>query len=491
LPDAAFVEVVRKECGACHAVPSPTDAPRAVWKQRLQDMKRFSLARIGLAPGAESGLATLDLEAFAAYFEARAPETLPLPEPWPAPERGRFERRLLSPPRAVPVPIVASTELLDLDGDGRREIVACDLGHGLVLLGDPLRSPGELREIAKVPNPARASMADLDGDGQRDLLVADVGYFPPEDHEKGAVVWLRQAGPGQPEKRVFEKRVLAERLPRPTDVQAADFDGDGDLDLVVAAYGLHTRGGIYLLENRTTDWSDPRFEPRTLDERAGAIHVPTADLDGDGRVDFVALLAQQHEAVVAFLNRGRGTFEKRTLFAAPTPAWGSTGVDLVDFDGDGDLDLLTTNGATLDDATVKAWHGVRWLENRGPGRFHAHDLAALPGAHRARAADLDGDGDKDVAAAAFLPDPERTRGAFASLVWLERRPDGSFARHTLQAGQLSHTTLDAADYDGDGDVDVVTGNFVGFTFARTDTGFRADGWVELWENDPPRDGAVD
>ncbi len=36
--------------------------------------------------------------------------------------------------------------------------------------------------------------------------------------------------------------------------------------------------------------------------------------------------------------------------------------------------------------------------------------------------------------------------------------------------------------DGDGDVDLVTGNFVGFTFARTDTGFRADGWVELWEN---------
>jgi hypothetical protein len=133
---------------------------------------------------------------------------------------------------------------------------------------------------------------------------------------------------------------------------------------------------------------------------------------------------------------------------------------------------------------------VRWLENRGPGRFEAHDLAALAGAHRARAADLDGDGDLDVAAAAFLPDPERTRGAVASLVWLERRPDGSFARHTLQTGQLSHTTLDVADLDGDGDVDLVAGNFVGFTFARTDTGFRADGWVEFWENRPPAVGPV-
>jgi hypothetical protein len=480
LPDAAFADVVRKECAACHALPAPADAPRALWRQRLQDMKRFSLTRVGLAPGAESSLAAQDLEPFVAYFEARAPETLPLPEPWATPEAGRFERRLLSPPGAVPVPIVASAQLFDLDGDGRLEIVACDLGHGLVLLGDPARRPGELREIAKVPNPARATVADLDADGRRDLVVADVGYFLPEDHEKGSVVWLRQAAPGR-----FEKHVLAERLPRPVDVAPADFDGDGDLDLVVAAFGLHSRGGILLLENRATDWTAPRFEATTVDARAGAIHVVPADLDADGRTDLVALLAQQHEAVVAFLNREKGTFEPRTVFAAPTPAWGSTGIDLVDFDGDGDLDVLMTNGASLDDATVKPWHGVRWLENRGSLSFAPHELAALPGAHRARAADLDGDGDLDVAAAVFLPDPDRTRGSLAALVWLERETGGTFARHTLQAGQLSHTGLDLGDVDGDGDVDLVAPNFVGFTYARTDTGFRADGWVELWENRTP------
>jgi ketosteroid isomerase-like protein len=402
---------------------------------------------------------------------------LPLPDAWPAPDPGRFEKRFLSPPGAAPVPIVASTRFVDLDGDGRLEIVACDMGHGIVLAGDPVRRPGELREIAKVPNPAHAAAADLDRDGLTDLLIADIGFFMPEDHEKGSVVWLRRRADGS-----FEKRVLAEKLPRVTDVEAADFDGDGDLDLVVAAFGLHTRGGILLLENRTTDWKEPQFVATTLDERTGAIHVPVADLDGDGRPDFVVLLAQQHETVVAFLNRGPGQFEEKTLFAARTPAWGSTGIDVVDFDGDGDLDVLVTNGETLDDATVKPWHGVHWLENRGAFPFEPHDLAALPGAHRARAADLDGDGDLDVAVAAFLPDPDRTRGSLASLVWLERKAPGVFARHTLQAGQLSHTTLDLGDVDGDGDTDLVTGNFVGFTFARTDTGFRAEGWVELWAN---------
>jgi len=91
-------------------------------------------------------------------------------------------------------------------------------------------------------------------------------------------------------------------------VQAADFDQDGDLDLVVAAFGWRWIGGIYLLENRTTDWTRPSFVRRELDPRTGAIRVPVADLNDDGRLDFVALIAQQHETVVAFLGDGRGGF---------------------------------------------------------------------------------------------------------------------------------------------------------------------------------------
>jgi hypothetical protein len=96
---------------------------------------------------------------------------------------------------------------------------------------------------------------------------------------------------------------------------------------------------------------------------------------------------------------------------------------------------------------------------------------------RARAADLDGDGDLDVAACSFVPPPEEKGAAAlpdpASLVWLEQTQPGVFVRHTLERGGR-HVSLDAADYDGDGDVDLLTGSF------RGDGGIA----VEVWENRP-------
>ncbi len=226
--------------------------------------------------------------------------------------------------------------------------------------------------------------------------------------------------------------------------------------------------------NRTTDYAHPVFESTRIDGRTGTITVPPVDLNGDGRPDFIALISQQHEQVIAFLNLPEG-FKTETIYAAPHPNWGSSGMDVVDLDGDGDLDVLMAHGDSLDDGILKPYHGIEWLENRGAYPFVAHTLATLPGVHPVKAVDLDGDGDLDVVAASFEPlaDPRET-AAFPSVVWLEQTTRGRFVRHTLETGRPYHATLDAADFDRDGDVDLAVGNL--------SPKQEIPAWVELWSN---------
>jgi cytochrome c5 len=488
--DAKISAIVEQQCTKCHVRPPAEYVPRGMWRFRIQEMAERSMTGTGVPHGEESLLWQQDLDAVIAWFEARSERVLPLPPLWPDDDGGlRFEKHELSPPGNPPLPVVSNVRFFDLDGDGRLEIVACDMGRGSVFLGDPRRPAAGLRQIAVLANPAHAEMVDLDKDGRQDLLVADLGEYLPSDHEKGSIAWLRQTGPLQ-----FEKRMLLDHLPRNADAQAADFDGDGDLDLVVACYGFRKVGAVLFYENETTDWAQPKFVDYPIDARAGAIHVPIADLNGDKRPDFVALVSQQHEHVLAFFNRGPGRgFRSETIFRAVTPVWGSSGIELVDIDRDGDLDVLMTNGDTLDDFTIRPFHGVRWLENKGGYPFVQHDLAPMPGVHRAQAKDADGDGDLDVFAVAFLPSSQNPQfqnlerqgnlSDLASVGWLEQASPGVFKQRSLEKGKLTHVTLDLADYDDDGDLDLLVGNFAGFTFAKgADSGHKAESWVELWEN---------
>jgi hypothetical protein len=473
-PAEGEAATVDKACSGCHPRPEPDVLPREAWSRTILDMANLIIAGTGAPRGGPPPSSDFDISQVVHYYESRAPAVLPSPSPWPPAASGpeSFARHTLLPASPLAAsPGISNVRFLPLTTGGPPRVVAADMLSGVVLAADPAGQDPRLKALASVAHPCHVEAVDLDRDGRMDLVVADLGGVQPSDDLHGTVTWLRQVADG-----VFKPIVLASGLPRVADVQAADFDGDGRLDLVVAAFGWRTVGGVYLLENRTSDWKNPVFVKRVLDDRPGAIHVPTVDLNGDGRPDFVALLAQHYETVVAFLNDGQGGFRQEVIDKAPHPAWGSSGIQLVDLDGDGDLDVLVTNGDMLDDFQLKPYHGIRWLENKGGYPFVPHELAHMFGVMRAQAADLDGDGDMDVVACALVQftvnkQPPRALPDVPSLVWLEQTSRGQFQPHVLETGG-QHVSLDLADYDGDGDVDIAVGNF------------RAPGpgLVDLWEN---------
>jgi hypothetical protein len=447
----ATPEQVHALCGACHAYPPPDSFPRSAWRKEVKqgyDFLRDSTLALPYPP----------LESVVRYYEARAPLGLTLPRPENAPDEVplRFNRQGFRSAGGDTLPAVSNVNLVHLFDPKRLDVLSCDMRSGQVSVLRPYEANPTWRVLARLPVPAHAEVVDLDGDGHLDVIVACLGCFYPSDSRAGSVVWLRGSADG-----TFTAIPLLEGVGRVADVQAADFNGDGKLDLVVAVFGWRKTGEILYLENRTKDWSKPVFVPHVVDKRHGAIHVPVCDLNGDGKPDFVALISQEHETVVAFLNEGGGRFRKETIYTAPHPAYGSSGIQLVDINGDGRLDVLYTNGDSMDSHYLKQFHGVHWLENRGTFPFVPHALTTMPGVMRAVAADLDGDGLLDVVAVSWLPRdrfPQRARLGLDSVILLRQIAPGRFARYSLGKGSCDHLTCAVGDLMGDGRLHLVTGN---------------------------------
>jgi hypothetical protein len=462
---------VHQFCGMCHAYPPPETFPRGDWPQEVR--KGYDFFR-------EAGyrLPAPDMEAVIAYYRQRAPVELPRPTKLAAaraPLPVTLESSGWSPAAACPaVPRVTHVQLAHLFHKDRLDLIVCHTDPGRIWAVRPYDEPPSWHLLAEILAPCHVEVADLDGDGRPDLIVADLGSFFARNEHTGRVIWLRNLGEGR-----FVPITLLDDVGRVADVQVADLNGDGKLDLVVAVFGWRS-GAILYLENRTTDWKRPAFHRTVLDRRAGAIHVPIGDIDGDGHPDIVGLISQEHECVVASLGDGKGGFRRETIYQAPHPAYGSSGIQLVDLDGDGDLDVLYTNGDVLDPPyLLKPYHGVQWLENRGAFPFIHHPLVVQYGATRALAVDLDGDGALDIVSVAFLPSehfPTAAAEGAESLQVLRQYAPGRFERHVLETAACHHFTCAAGDLFGDGRVHLVVGNyFITPAHARGDL-------LSVWKN---------
>jgi hypothetical protein len=271
-----------------------------------------------------------------------------------------------------------------------------------------------------------AAAGDADGDGDLDLALA---------LEFESNILLINDGSGR-----FENG--SDRLPRDVhdseDVAFADLDGDGDLDLFLVSEDDETNE-LYLNDGngRFVDASD-RI-PVTGVSNGHAV----LDIDGDGDID---LLIGNQGPNRLLINNGDAQFTDRTAELWPNDS-PTQDLELVDVDGDTDLDVIVANEAQ------------NRLFLNGDGRLIDATAGRLPEredeTREIRAADVDGDGDQDllVANVSFVTSWSRQDRL------LLNNGDGFFidaAQNAFPNDDRDHFTIQVADLDADGDLDVIT-----------------------------------
>lgn len=437
--------LVNQYCGACHAVPRPDVLPKRSWPAVIRTMVEIAQERKGRAM-----ITKEQMNDIVAFYYGSSPEELPeLPHIAESPTARRFVAMEIGARSSLP--FITNVNASTINGRGRVELLVCD-GEAKKLFSLS-RTDGTWKEttIAEIDIPVRTQVIDIDGDDDLDVLVGDLGQFPPLDALAGKLYLLRQTEPG-----AFRKELLQDKLGRVSDAQAVDLDADRDLDIAVAVFGGGNVGEVFWLENQGGNDRSPRYEKHPLLNLSGAINISPADLNDDGKMDLVTLVAQEHEMIVAFVNKGAGTFESGVIARAPHPMYGSTSLSTVDLDRDGDVDLIFTNGDAFDAQTdPKPYHGLQWLENKGELKFAFHPIGRFYGAATAAAGDLDEDGDVDIVAGSwvnFWDDPLR-----AAIVWYENDGKQEFTPHRIADRPAGIASIQLADVTGDGTLDIVAG----------------------------------
>lgn len=281
---------------------------------------------------------------------------------------GGFERSAKVPLARRGDGLPAGLAVADFNQDGRLDLAAAVDRGVAIYFGDGKGNFTRGQELATGESPRAIATADLNSDGRPDLVTAN--YL-----DDGISVLLSSGGGGFAAEQRIEGRgaVLNARV---LGMAAGDFNGDGKVDLALAANEF-----IVLLGRGDGTFS----RGVAIDEADRAVSLAAGDLNGDGSPD-VVLGCYYGGAIHVLLNNGDGTFRKTS---PQLQAHGDTfGAALADLNGDARLDLITTSisGAS---AMIAA--------GRGTGDFDLPMYLGVTEGIRLRPGDADGDGRKDLA----------------------------------------------------------------------------------------------
>lgn len=359
----------------------------------------------------------------------------------------RFSEHLIADNYAYAYGIAAA----DFDQDGDLDLSSADYTpHNRIYLFENDGAGAFEKHTIQKDDPMRLErhlVGDVDRDGDLDIVIVKNLY--------GHLLWFENSG--SPTDGVLWKRhVITTKLPGAYDVALADFNNDGHLDVAGSSWVLGNQFAWFENSGNPAggEWKKHLIEENVRETRT----MRAADFDGDGDADLLGTI-RGIDQVVWYENKqsgGKVTWSKHIIDdQSNCPTHGNP----VDMDGDGDPDVVMALGFRYrpgskdpTDSQVPEDSQIVWYENDGPGRspWKKHIVKErFNDAFEATGADLDGDGDVDIVATTW-----RNPGRVA---WFENTgdPRGRWKHHPLKDNWTSANQVIVADMNGDGKPDII------------------------------------
>jgi len=352
----------------------------------------------------------------------------------------------------------------DVDDDGDLDVVAGNydapnktyLNNGTSLPFEDIIH-GEPVGGSEVEFTSKIVLGDVNNNGLLDLVAGSFNYINKIYLNNGSSSPFDNTAIGTP---------ISLDIDGTRDIELVDMDNDGDLDLLTAnsdyvgsPFGLIPVGGhnkIYLNDGSLTPFEDLPHNSVGTSDLDSTLAIALGDIDGDNDLDIV-VGNDKEEPNKFYLNDGSNRPFAKIATGVPIEPYHASSLRLIDIDGDNDLDGVSSTALYMNDGSTNPF-------DDGPTSLFSISIIDF--------ADLDNDGDQDIV----------SRNEHVIKYHLNDGDSNPFDSDTegtvIVPRNVYLSTIALGDVDGDGDIDIVTGEWgdyscVGlFEITCTTSGFR-------------------